>query len=90
MDLKLTHRSMMDFSDSLPRPNSSNPWQTFTRRLFTKKPELSPAVSATPKSKKVLVLSLPFGFGFRSFLYNGNMIVGIDPRVEGAGGECGG
>ena len=75
----------MFFSFSLPNAKLSRPEQTLTRRLLAKKP-----VSAIPISRNPLAFKRPFGLGFNSLLKEGKIELGIAPRDEALGGECGG
>ena len=77
------YRRRATLSASLFKPKLSRPPHTFTKRLLEKKPEPSPAVSAIPRSKKVLRGNRDFGLGWSNFLNEGNTDGGIDPRDEG-------
>jgi len=83
--MKWTHLSSWLFSASLARAKLSRLAHTLTSLLLEKKPP-----SAIPASRKPLVLSRPLGFGFRSFLKDGNTEAGIAPFDDGAGGGWGG
>lgn len=79
------HRRRVFFSASLLSAKLSSPAQTLTSLFVAKTP-----VSAMPISRKLFADNRALGFGLRSFLNEGNMEVGIDPRDAGVGGGCGG
>lgn len=69
------------FSESLAKAKLSSPEQTFTSRLFDKKPD-----STMPVSRKPLASKRDLGLGFSSFLKIGNTPVGMEPLEFAAGG----
>lgn len=85
-----TYLSSEAFSASLPRLKLSKPPHTFTRRLFAKKPELSPVTSAIPSSRKFLGVRRALGFGLSSRLKQPNNDWGMPPREAAVGRGCGG
>ena len=73
-------RSPSDISPKLP-----NDSQILINLFDLKKPP-SLALSERPISRKPLALRRARGFGFKSFLNEGNMEVGIEPLDEACGG----
>ena len=83
---RVAHLKNAALSDSLAKAKLSKSEQIFTNLLLEKKPELSPGVFPIPRSRKWLGLIRALGFGFNSFLKEGNKYEGIEPRDDGGGG----